>query len=223
MLGSPCPTPPRVKSLPLNLPKKSSRSLFSARYTSATHIQTQWWDLIYREDLHRGCLLYFLQVFAETKDELAVVLFGTDSTKNQLDQDDQYQNITVHRHLMVPDFELLEEIENQIHPESQQADCILNDWYFLKDRCEGTSNDDYMLLVYVLLDFYCYLFASNDEVPRFLMYFIFWISQNRHFWVVISSCAFNVHLSRQSSSTKVTTCGLDPVCAQMMCEIQFAP
>ncbi|XP_036965192.1 X-ray repair cross-complementing protein 5 [Acanthopagrus latus] len=62
------------------------------------------------------------QVFAETKDELAVVLFGTDSTKNQLDQDDQYQNITVHRHLMVPDFELLEEIENQIHPESQQAD-----------------------------------------------------------------------------------------------------
>ena len=71
--------------------------------------------------------MYFLQVFAETKDELAVVLFGTDSTKNQLDQDDQYQNITVHRHLMVPDFELLEEIENQIHPESQQADCILND------------------------------------------------------------------------------------------------
>lgn len=67
----------------------------------------------------------FWQVFAETKDELALVLFGTDSTKNQLDQDGQYQNITVHRHLMIPDFELLEEIENQIHPESQQADCIL--------------------------------------------------------------------------------------------------
>lgn len=61
----------------------------------------------------------------ETKDELALVLFGTDSTKNPLDQDGQYQNITVHRNLMVPDFELLEEIENQIHPESQQADCIL--------------------------------------------------------------------------------------------------
>uniref|UniRef100_A0A8D0DEX2 X-ray repair cross-complementing protein 5 n=1 Tax=Sander lucioperca TaxID=283035 RepID=A0A8D0DEX2_SANLU len=64
------------------------------------------------------------QVFAETKDELALVLFGTDSTKNSLDKDDQYQNITVHRHLMVPDFELLEEIENQIHPESQQADWL---------------------------------------------------------------------------------------------------
>lgn len=70
-------------------------------------------------------LFVFGQVFAETKDELALVLFGTDSTKNQLDRDGQYQNITVHRHLMVPDFELLEEIENQIHPESQQADCIL--------------------------------------------------------------------------------------------------
>ncbi|XP_038576281.1 X-ray repair cross-complementing protein 5 [Micropterus salmoides] len=64
------------------------------------------------------------QVFVETKDELALVLFGTDSTKNPLDQDGQYQNITVHRNLMVPDFELLEEIENQIHPESQQADWL---------------------------------------------------------------------------------------------------
>uniref|UniRef100_A0A3B5KTE5 X-ray repair cross-complementing protein 5 n=1 Tax=Xiphophorus couchianus TaxID=32473 RepID=A0A3B5KTE5_9TELE len=64
------------------------------------------------------------QVFAETKDELALVLFGTDSTKNSLDQDGQYQNITVHRHLMVPDFELLEEIEHQIHPENQQADWL---------------------------------------------------------------------------------------------------
>lgn len=59
------------------------------------------------------------------KDELALVLFGTDSTKNPLDQDGQYQHITVHRQLKVPDFELLEEIQNQIHPENQQADCIL--------------------------------------------------------------------------------------------------
>ncbi|CAJ1079229.1 X-ray repair cross-complementing protein 5 [Xyrichtys novacula] len=64
------------------------------------------------------------QVFAETKDELALVLFGTDSTNNRLDQDGQYQNITVHRHLMIPDFELLEEIENQIQPENSQADWL---------------------------------------------------------------------------------------------------
>ncbi|XP_022051847.2 X-ray repair cross-complementing protein 5 [Acanthochromis polyacanthus] len=64
------------------------------------------------------------QVFAETKDELALVLFGTDATKNPLDKDDQYQNITVHRSLKVPDFELLVEIENQIQPENQQADWL---------------------------------------------------------------------------------------------------
>ncbi|XP_047456822.1 X-ray repair cross-complementing protein 5 [Mugil cephalus] len=64
------------------------------------------------------------QVFAETKDELALVLFGTDSTRNPLAQDDQYQHITVRRHLLTPDFELLEEIENQIHPEGQQADWL---------------------------------------------------------------------------------------------------
>ncbi|XP_076026110.1 X-ray repair cross-complementing protein 5-like [Genypterus blacodes] len=64
------------------------------------------------------------QVFAETKDELALVLFGTDATDNPLNEDGDYQNITVHRHLTIPDFDLLEEIENQIHPESQQADWL---------------------------------------------------------------------------------------------------
>ncbi|KAM9803496.1 X-ray repair cross-complementing protein 5-like [Syngnathus typhle] len=64
------------------------------------------------------------QVFAELKDELALVLFGTDSTNNPLAEDGQYQNITVHRNLMLPDFGLLEEIENQVHPENQQADWL---------------------------------------------------------------------------------------------------
>ncbi|CAL8265802.1 unnamed protein product [Lota lota] len=64
------------------------------------------------------------QVFAENKDELGLVLFGTDTTDNQLDHDGQYQNITVHRKLMIPDFALLEEIEHQIHPQSQQADWL---------------------------------------------------------------------------------------------------
>ncbi|XP_062951104.1 X-ray repair cross-complementing protein 5 [Cynocephalus volans] len=64
------------------------------------------------------------QVFAESKDEIALVLFGTDSTKNALAQEDQYQNITVHRHLMLPDFDLLEDIESKIQPASQQADFL---------------------------------------------------------------------------------------------------
>ncbi|KAM6985110.1 X-ray repair cross-complementing protein 5-like [Aplochiton taeniatus] len=64
------------------------------------------------------------QVFAENKDELGLVLFGSDTTKNPLAKDGEYQNITVHRHLMIPEFDLLEEIHNQIHPGSQQADWL---------------------------------------------------------------------------------------------------
>ncbi|KAG7466932.1 hypothetical protein MATL_G00147540 [Megalops atlanticus] len=64
------------------------------------------------------------QVFAENKDELGLVLFGTDQTKNSLASDGQYQNIYVRRHLMIPDFELLEDIQNELHPGSQQADWL---------------------------------------------------------------------------------------------------
>ncbi|KAM5152519.1 X-ray repair cross-complementing protein 5 [Mantella aurantiaca] len=64
------------------------------------------------------------QVFAESKDEIAVVLFGTDDTDNSLADGDQYQNISVQRHLMLPDFELLDEIQNVIEPGTQQADFL---------------------------------------------------------------------------------------------------
>ncbi|KAF1599675.1 UNVERIFIED_CONTAM: X-ray repair cross-complementing protein 5, partial [Eudyptes pachyrhynchus] len=64
------------------------------------------------------------QVFAESKDEVAVVLFGTDGTRNDLASGDQYQNITVHRSLMLPDFDLLEDIQDVIKPDSEQADFL---------------------------------------------------------------------------------------------------
>uniref|UniRef100_A0A672V8P7 X-ray repair cross-complementing protein 5 n=1 Tax=Strigops habroptila TaxID=2489341 RepID=A0A672V8P7_STRHB len=64
------------------------------------------------------------QVFAESKDEIAVVLFGTDGTRNDLASRDQYQNITVHRSLMLPDFDLLEDIQDVIKPGSEQADFL---------------------------------------------------------------------------------------------------
>ncbi|NXJ15466.1 XRCC5 protein, partial [Odontophorus gujanensis] len=64
------------------------------------------------------------QVFAESKDEVAVVLFGTNGTKNDLASGDQYQNITVHRSLMLPDFDLLEDIQNMIKLGTQQADFL---------------------------------------------------------------------------------------------------
>ncbi|NXR84365.1 XRCC5 protein, partial [Pycnonotus jocosus] len=64
------------------------------------------------------------QVFAESKDEVAVVLFGTNGTSNSLASEDQYQNITVHRSLMLPDFDLLEDIQNVIKAGSKQADFL---------------------------------------------------------------------------------------------------
>uniref|UniRef100_A0A8D0EYY8 X-ray repair cross-complementing protein 5 n=1 Tax=Strix occidentalis caurina TaxID=311401 RepID=A0A8D0EYY8_STROC len=64
------------------------------------------------------------QVFAESKDEVAVVLFGTDGTRNDLASGDQYQNITVHRSLMLPDSDLLEDIQDVIKPGSEQADFL---------------------------------------------------------------------------------------------------
>ncbi|NXA46680.1 XRCC5 protein, partial [Nothocercus julius] len=64
------------------------------------------------------------QVFAESKDEVAVVLFGTDGTRNALASGDQYQNITVHRSLMLPDFDLLEDIQSGIQQGSEQADFL---------------------------------------------------------------------------------------------------
>ncbi|NXN88240.1 XRCC5 protein, partial [Bombycilla garrulus] len=64
------------------------------------------------------------QVFAESKDEVAVVLFGTNGTNNGLASEDQYQNITVHRSLMLPDFDLLEDIQDVIKAGSEQADFL---------------------------------------------------------------------------------------------------
>ncbi|KAI5943643.1 X-ray repair cross-complementing protein 5 [Manis javanica] len=77
-------------------------------------------------ELAKKVMIMFLQrqVFAARKDEIALVLFGTDGTKNALACKDQYQNITVHRHLMLPDFDLLEDIERKIQPGSQQADFL---------------------------------------------------------------------------------------------------
>uniref|UniRef100_A0ABM5F7H8 X-ray repair cross-complementing protein 5 isoform X1 n=1 Tax=Pogona vitticeps TaxID=103695 RepID=A0ABM5F7H8_9SAUR len=64
------------------------------------------------------------QVFAESKDEISLVLFGTENTANSLASGDQYQHIAVHRHLMLPDFDLLEDIQNVIQPGSEQGDIL---------------------------------------------------------------------------------------------------
>ncbi|XP_063790031.1 X-ray repair cross-complementing protein 5 isoform X2 [Pseudophryne corroboree] len=100
-------------------------------------------------------LMLFLQrqVFAENKDEIALVLFGTNDTNNALADRDQYQNITVQRHLMLPDFDLLEEIQNVIQPGDEQADCILLPSSELKTDCLCPLGKKYdKLLIAVFTD-----------------------------------------------------------------------
>ncbi|XP_069105553.1 X-ray repair cross-complementing protein 5-like [Argopecten irradians] len=65
------------------------------------------------------------KVFAESKDEIAVILFGTADTDNPLADGDSYENITILRPLGVADFDLLNIIQNDIQPSNISADCIL--------------------------------------------------------------------------------------------------
>ena len=64
-------------------------------------------------------------MFAESKDEIALVLFGTSDTDNPLVDGDSYEHVTIARHLGVADFELLQMVQNDIQPGDTPADCIL--------------------------------------------------------------------------------------------------
>lgn len=104
-----------------------------------------------------GCYndtFFILQVFDENKDEVGLVLFGTDETKNRLAKDGQYQNITVRRHLMIPDFELLEEIQNELQPGGQQADCIPDVIVPQELKFSALFNFTLFVYVYETLDFF---------------------------------------------------------------------
>ncbi|XP_067843025.1 X-ray repair cross-complementing protein 5 isoform X2 [Heptranchias perlo] len=77
-------------------------------------------------DQAKKVVLMFVQrqVFAESKDETALVLFGTDGTSNPLAKSDQYQKITVQRNLKIPDFDLLEDVQSGIKASNHQADFL---------------------------------------------------------------------------------------------------
>ena len=66
-------------------------------------------------------------MFAESKDEISLVLFGTNDTANDLAEmdDGSYENITVARPLGSVDWDLLQYVLNDITPGNQSADCIL--------------------------------------------------------------------------------------------------
>ena len=65
-------------------------------------------------------------MFAESKDEIALVLFGTSETDNPLVDGDSYEHVTIARHLGLTDFDLLHMVQNDIRPGDTPADCILS-------------------------------------------------------------------------------------------------
>ena len=68
-------------------------------------------------------------MFSESKDEVALILCGSDSTANDLTEEDSdaYQNISVAKRLEPVTWNLLKFVENDIKPSDVTGDCILDD------------------------------------------------------------------------------------------------
>jgi len=71
-------------------------------------------------------LLFFSQMFAESKDEISLILFGTADTANDLSSGGEaYANISIARPLGPVDWDLLQYIDKDLKPGNMSADCIL--------------------------------------------------------------------------------------------------
>jgi len=64
------------------------------------------------------------KMFSEAKDEVALILFGCADTENPLSDGDTYQNIVLKRPLGVPDFDLLETVQNDLQPSDSPGDFL---------------------------------------------------------------------------------------------------
>ena len=63
-------------------------------------------------------------MFSESKDEIALILFGTSDTANDLADDESYNNITVARPIGAVDWDLLQYVQNDVQPSNVSGDCI---------------------------------------------------------------------------------------------------
>ncbi|KAL3890820.1 hypothetical protein ACJMK2_003097 [Sinanodonta woodiana] len=64
------------------------------------------------------------KMFAESKDEICLVLFGTPDTDNPLADGGSYENITIARPLGIPDFDFLQSVQNDIQASNVSGDFI---------------------------------------------------------------------------------------------------
>ena len=71
-------------------------------------------------------LMHCVQMFAESKDEVSLILFGTPDTANDLSSSgDAYANISIARPLSPVDWDLLQYVDKDLQPGNMSADCIL--------------------------------------------------------------------------------------------------
>lgn len=73
-------------------------------------------------------------MFAESKDEIALILVGSEDTDNPLASGDCYENISIANPLGIVDFDFLQLVQNDIKASSVSGDCIL---YILLIYYEG--------------------------------------------------------------------------------------
>ena len=60
-------------------------------------------------------------MFAESKDEVALLLLGTPGSANRMN----YDNITEERPFKVADLDLIQHVKNNVQPSQVSGDCIL--------------------------------------------------------------------------------------------------
>ncbi|ELU08335.1 hypothetical protein CAPTEDRAFT_163248 [Capitella teleta] len=80
------------------------------------------------------------KLFSESKDEVALILLGTPNTANELaDDDGNYANITLAKPIGPVDWQLLQYVQNDIHPSSFSADFISAVVVAMDHIVKGTS------------------------------------------------------------------------------------
>jgi ATP-dependent DNA helicase 2 subunit 2 len=78
-------------------------------------------------------------MFQESKDELALILYGTDETNNDLADENNYQNINLVFSLSPANWQLFEEIQ-KIRPGNNPADCK---YKLLSDSLKKIAKKDF--------------------------------------------------------------------------------
>ena len=64
-------------------------------------------------------------MFAESKDEVSLILVGTADTENPLADGECYENISIANPLGIVDFDFLQYVQNDVQPSNTSGDCIL--------------------------------------------------------------------------------------------------